>query len=180
MEEKLSSRERVRRALAHESTDRPPVDLGSTLVSGIQASAYAKLKNAIGIGGGEVKVYDPFQILAEVEEDVKRALGVDTCGIQLPVNFYGYRNENWKPFRLFNGTEVLMPGDFQYDVLDNGDLVQYPQGNRSVPPSGRMPKDGYYFDTIVRQPPIEEDRLNAKRWVEQTYAQYTEEDLWYL
>jgi hypothetical protein len=180
MGEKLSSRERVRRALAHEATDRPPIDLGSTLVSGIQAIAYSKLKNAIGVGGGNLKVYDPFQMLAEVEEDVKRALGVDTCGIQLPVNFYGYRNENWKPFRLFDGTEVLMPGDFQYDVLDNGDIIQYPQGNRSVPPSGRMPKDGYYFDAIVRQPPIEEDRLNAKRWVEQTYAQYTEEDLRYL
>jgi hypothetical protein len=180
MGEKLSSRERVRRALAHETTDRPPVDLGSTLVSGIQVIAYSKLKNAIGVDGGNLKVYDPFQMLAEVEEDVKQALGVDTCGIQLPVNFYGYRNENWKPFRLFDGTEVLMPGDFQYDVLDNGDIVQYPQGNRSVPPSGRMPKDGYYFDAIVRQPPIEENRLDAKRWVEQTYSQYTEEDLRYL
>ncbi|MBN2324285.1 MAG: methyltransferase, partial [Spirochaetes bacterium] len=168
MGEKLSSRKRVRRALAHETTDRPPVDLGSTLVSGIQASAYSKLKDAIGAGGNDVKVYDPFQMLAEVEEDVKQALGVDTCGIQLPVNFYGYRNENWKPFSLFDKTAVLMPGDFQYDVLENGDIVQYPQGNRSVPPSGRMPNGGYYFDTIVRQPPIEEDRLDAKRWVEQT------------
>ena len=180
MGERLSSRERVRRALAHATTDRPPVDLGSTLVSGIQAGAYAKLKKAIGIGTGEVKVYDPFQMLAEVEDDVKRALGVDTCGIQLPVNLYGYRNEDWKPFRLFDGTEVLMPGDFQYDVLDNGDIVQYPQGNRAVPPSGRMPKDGYYFDVIVRQASLEEDRLDAKRWVEQTCSQYTEADLRYL
>ena len=176
----MTSRERVIRSIHHEEPDRVPLDLGSTLVTGIQASLYAKLKKKLGITGGEVRVYDPFQMLAEVEEEVKKRLGVDTYGIQLPVNIFGYRNENWKPFTMFDGTEVFISGNFKYDVLDNGDIVQYPKGDRNAPPSGRMPKDGFYFDAIVRQEPIDEARLDPKEWAEQTYALYTDEDLRYL
>jgi hypothetical protein len=43
-----------------------------------------------------------------------------------------------------------------------------------------MPRDGFYFDTIVRQEPIDEDSLDPKEWVDQTYALYTDEDLRYL
>ncbi|MCK4418404.1 methyltransferase, partial [Candidatus Aerophobetes bacterium] len=71
-------------------------------------------------------------------------------------------------------------GNFEYDVLENGDIVQYPKGDRDAPPSGKMPKGGYYFDTIVRQGPIDESRLDPKEWAEQTYSLYTEEDLEYL
>jgi uroporphyrinogen-III decarboxylase len=176
----MTSRERVRKAIHHQETDRPPMDLGSTLVTGIQATAYARLKTALGISGGAVRVYDPYQMLAEVEEPVKKALGVDTFGIQLPTNFFGYRNENWKPFRMFDGTEVEISGHFESDVLPNGDIVQYPKGDRSAPPSGRMPKGGFYFDTIVRQEPIDESRLDPKEWVSQTYAPYTDEELRFI
>ena len=152
----MTSRERLRKAIHHQQPDRPPRDLGSTLVTGIQAGAYARLKKALGIEAGKIRVYDPYQMLAEVEEPVKKALGVDTVGIQLPTTMFGYRNENWKPFRMFDGTDVEISGHFQYDVLPGGDIVQYPKGDRSVPPSGRMPQGGYYFDTIVREEPIDE------------------------
>jgi hypothetical protein len=180
MERSYTSRERMRLALNHQQPDRAPVDLGSTLVTGIQASAYTILKQSLKISDGDVKVYDPFQMLAEVSERVKDRFGVDTYGVQLPINLFGYRNENWKPFRMFDGNEVLVSGNFQYDVLPNGDMVQYPRGDRSVSPSGKMPKDGYYFDVIVRQLPIDEGKLDPKRWVDQTYSLYTEEDLRYL
>ncbi|MBN2552943.1 MAG: methyltransferase, partial [Spirochaetales bacterium] len=84
-----------------------PLDLGSTLVTGIQASMYARLKKALGVEGGEIRVYDPYQILAEVEDSVKTKLGIDTYGIQLPKTFFGYKNEKWKPFTLFDGTQVM-------------------------------------------------------------------------
>ena len=176
----MTSRERVRLAINHKEADRIPLDLGSTLVTGIQASIYPKLKNALGISKGLVKVYDPYQMLAEVEDELKQLLGVDTYGIQLPVTVFGYRNEDWKTFKMFDGTEVLISGNFEYDVLKNGDIVQYPKGDRDAPPSGKMPKGGYYFDTIVRQEPIDESKLDPEEWVEQTYSLYTEEDLEYL
>jgi hypothetical protein len=87
----MTSRGRVRLAINHKEPDRVPLDLGSTLVTGIQASIYAKLKKALGMREGNVKVYDPFQMLAEVEDSVKNALGVDTYGLQLPVTIFGYR-----------------------------------------------------------------------------------------
>jgi hypothetical protein len=173
----MTSRERVRVALDHREPDRPPLDLGSTLVTGIQAGAYARLKKALGISSGRVRVYDPFQMLAEVEEPVKAALGVDTVGIELPTTIFGYRNENWKRFRMFDGTEVEISGNFQFDVLPSGDIVQYPKGDRSAPPSGRMPQGGYYFDTIVRQEPIDEAALDPKEWVDQSFSLYGDEDL---
>jgi len=54
----MISRERVRLAINHKEADRIPLDLGSTLVMGIQASIYAKLKNALGISKGLVRLYD--------------------------------------------------------------------------------------------------------------------------
>ena len=38
----------------------------------------------------------------------------------------------------------------------------YPEGDRSAPPSGRMPKGGFYFDTIVRQEPIDDETLDVE------------------
>jgi hypothetical protein len=38
----------------------------------------------------------------------------------------------------------------------------YPEGDRSVPPSGRMPKGGFYFDSVPRQKPIDEAKLNVE------------------
>ena len=32
----------------------------------------------------------------------------------------------------------------------------------SAPPSGRMPVDGFFFDTIIRQEPIDDDKLNPE------------------
>lgn len=176
----MTSRERVRTTLEHKTPDTIPCDMGTTLVTGIHASTYAKLKKALGVTSGNVKIIDPFQMLAEVEEPVKEALGIDTAGIQLPKTVFGYKNENWKPFTMFDGTEVLISGHFTYDVLDNGDIVQYPKGDRNAPPSAKMPKDGYYFDSIIRQEPIEEAKLDPKVWAEQSYAPYADEDLRFL
>ncbi len=176
----MTSRERVRAAIHHQKPDRVPLDLGSTLVTGIQVSAYARLKKALGITAGVNRVADPYQMLAQVEDPVKKALGVDTLGIELPTTIFGYRNEGWKTFRMFDGTEVEISGHFQYDVLPNGDIVQYPKGDRSAPPSGKMPKGGFYFDTIVRQEPIDESRLDPREWVEQTYSLYSQEDLRFI
>ena len=176
----MTSRERVQMALDHKEPDRVPIDLGASMVTGIHASAYVELKEALGIYGGETRVYEPFQMLAEVEGPVRQALGVDVYGIMLPYTIFGYKNENWKPFRLFDGSEVLVSEHFVYDVLPNGDIVQYPEGDRSAPPSGRMPKDGFYFDAIVRQEAIDEARLDPAEWVDQTYGLFTDEDMRFL
>ena len=176
---KMTSRERVRAAVHHREPDRVPVDLGSTPVTGISASACARLRRALGLPSIPIKVWEPFQVLGEVGFEVMEKLGVDTVGLGSPVTMFGYWNENWKPWRLFDGTEVLVGENFMVKEQENGDLLIYPQGDTSVPPSGRMPKDGFYFDSIVRQEPIDEDRLDPRDF-EEDFKRYGDEELEYL
>ncbi|MGB4573272.1 MAG: uroporphyrinogen decarboxylase family protein [Rectinemataceae bacterium] len=153
-----------------------PVDLGGTLATGIHGATYLRLKEALGISGGETRINEPFQFLAEIEAPVKDALHIDTFGLFPPSTMFGYRNENWKPFTFTDGTTVKVSGNMQWDVLENGDIVQYPRGDRSAAPSGRMPRGGSFFDTIIRQEPIVEEELDAKEFARQTFSLYTEEE----
>gem|GEM_PF-2795530 len=62
---KMTSRERVRKALNHEQPDRVPIDLGSTAVTGIAAGALTRLREALNLEKRPSKVHEPFQILGE-------------------------------------------------------------------------------------------------------------------
>lgn len=159
----MSSRERIAKALNHEEADRVPIDLGSTPVTGIAASVLSGLRLALGLDepGDRVKVTEPYQMLGEVTDDLREALGIDTVGVGSRRTLFGFENRDWKQWDLPDGTPVLVPGAFNTAPQESGDMLQYPEGDQSVPPSGRMPKGGYYFDTIVRQEPIEEDKLDA-------------------
>ncbi len=176
----MTSRERVRKAINHEEVDRIPVDMGGTEVTSIAVSTYARLRKALGLPDKAVKVIEPYQMLAEVEAEVRQKLGIDTIGLQFPTTCFGFRNENWKPWRLFDGTEVLVPGLFITREDKKGNLLLYPQGDTSASPSAKMPKEGYYFDPIVRQQAIEKSRLNPEEWVEDQYSLFRDEDLQYL
>jgi Uroporphyrinogen decarboxylase (URO-D) len=162
MPEAMTSRERVRAALAHRPPDRVPNDLGATFVSGIHVSCVAALRRHYGLAAGPVKVVDPGQMLGDLDEDLKRILGIDTEAIRGRMTRFGFAAEDWKPWRMYDGLEILVPGEFNVTVDENGDTLIYPQGDLSAPPSSRMPKDGYFFDSIVRQEPIDEDNLRAE------------------
>jgi hypothetical protein len=55
-----------------------------------------------------------------------------------------------------------VPGAFKTEPDANGDILMYPEGDTSVPPSARMPNGGLYFDAIVRQDPLDEERLDVE------------------
>jgi len=176
----MTSRQRIRKAINHEMPDRIPLDLGSTTVTGIQASTYAKLRKVLGLKDQPVKVVDPFQMLAQVDLEVIDKLGIDTIGLWLPTTKFGFKNENWKPWRLFDGTEVMVPGKFNTTTDNEGNIYMYPQGDTSISPCAKMPKGGYYFDNIVRQEPIDEKDLNPEEWVRQQFSILSDEMLKYL
>ncbi len=158
----MTSRERVTAALNHQEADRVPVDLGATAVTGIHASTLSKVRLALGLDrpGDRVKVVEPYQMLGEVSDDLREALGIDTAGLGDKRTLFGFENKDWKEWELFDGTPVLVPGAFNTEPEPNGDLLMYPEGDKSVPPSGRMPAGGYYFDSIIRQEPIDEACLD--------------------
>ncbi len=153
-------RDRVLTALDHREPDRVPIDFGGTPVSGIHVSVVAGLRQHYGLEPRLVKVHEPYQMLGLIDDDLKQAMGIDVEGVVGRETMFGFRNDSWRPWATPHGLEVLVSDDFQTMVDDRGDTLIYPKGNRSAPPSGRMPKTGFFFDTIVRQPPIEEAQLD--------------------
>jgi hypothetical protein len=158
----MNARQRVEAALNHQTPDRVPLDLGATAVSGMQVASVYQLRQALELDppGTPVKVVEPYQMLGEIAPDLMDRLGVDTVGLGNPKGFFGFENTDWKEWQLFDGTPVLVPGLFNTEPGPSGDILQYPEGDRSVSPSARMPAGGYYFDSIVRQPPIDEEKLD--------------------
>jgi hypothetical protein len=153
------SRERLASALNHKQPDRIPIDFGGTAVTGVHASCVAALRDYYGLEKRPVRVHEPFQMLALLDDDLQDAMGLDLTGVFARNTMFGFPAERWKPWR-FNGLEVLVPGDFNITVDANGDTLIYPEGDISVPASGRMPRGGYFFDCIIRQEPLDEELLN--------------------
>jgi hypothetical protein len=75
---------------------------------------------------------------------------------------FGFANEGWHEWRTPWGQPVLVPEGFRTREEAGGDVYLFPEGDTSVPPSGHLPAGGYFFDAIVRQEPIDEDRLNPR------------------
>jgi hypothetical protein len=175
----MTSRERVVTTLQHREPDRIPIDFGATTVSGLHVTCVAALRDYYGLEKRPVKVHECLQMLGLPDEDLKTALGVDV-EITLPrLTSFGFPVRDWKPWRLYNGLEVLVPGDFNTTLDANGDTLIYPQGDTTAPASGRMPNGGHFFDVIVRQEPINEDRLNPEDNLEE-YGPIDQDALHYL
>ncbi len=160
----LTSRERVKMALNHQEADRVPLDLGAAPTTGMHASAVYRLRQALELDppGTPVKIIEPYQLLGEIKPDLQAALGVDVIGVWPPTGLFGFKNEGWKPWVLPDGAPVLVPAVFNTDAEADGSVLMYPEGDKSAPASGHLPKGGFYFDTIVRQPPVDDDNLNPE------------------
>ena len=177
----MTSRERVHLALNHQESDRVPVDLGAGPVTGMQVDTVYNLRQALGLDapGTPVKVVEPYQMLGEIKADLMAALGIDVVGLSKASTMFGFKNEGWKHWTTFAGTPVLVPEGFNTDPDENGDILMYPDGDKSVPPSGRMPKGGFYFDSIPRQSPLDDNNLKLEDNVEE-FTPISDADLAYL
>lgn len=140
----MTSRERVRMALNHKEPDKVPVDFGGMRSTGISAMAYNKLKNYLGVPGGQTKLYDVLQQLAEPELDILKIMGGDVVQLHRLEPSFGIRNDRWKPGKLPDGSDCMEPYDFNPVANEKGDL-EVRSGDIVV---GKMPKGGYYFDVV--------------------------------
>lgn len=179
----MTDRETVRAVLNRQPAERIPIDLGSTSVTGFHVTCVAALRDCFGLEKRPVKVHDPHQMLGWVDDDLRDALGVDVQGLLRRKNPFGVVNENWTPWSLpleSGGTlEVLMPEGFRTSADPSGDLLCYPEGDTSAPPSGRLPRGGFFFDVIIRQEPLDEERLNPEENLEE-FGPLSDEDLQWL
>ncbi len=160
-------RKRVLDAINHRTPDRVPMDFGGSAVSGMHVSCVAKLRDHYGLEKRLVKVHEPYQMLGLIEDDLKEAIGIDVTPLTSRTNMFGFENRDWKPW-TFNGLEVLVPEGFRVSLEpEKGGTLIYPKGDVSAPPSAHMPKDGFFFDSIIRQKPIDLDHLNPEDNAEQ-------------
>jgi len=160
----MNSRERIKKALEHKQPDKLPVDFGGMLATGINVSMVYKLRQRLGLDKPKtpVKVVEPYQMLGEIDEDLRKIIGIDAAPILGSKNFFGFENANWKEWELWDGTPLLVPEKFNTKEEENGRIYMYAQNDKNYPPCAVLPKKGYYFDDIVRQGEIDDNNLNVE------------------
>lgn len=176
----MTSKERVLKSLNHEEPDRLPMDFGSSFITGVHCSVVAELRRRYALEPRPVKICEPYQMLGEVEADLLDAMGLDVQPIFPQRTIFGFPNENWKPWTTPWGQEVLVSEHFKTATDAQGNTYIYPQGDESAPPSGHMPKTGYFFDTIERiDPNYDEDDLKLEENMEEFGLMSTEEEAYW-
>jgi hypothetical protein len=160
----MNSREVLQKALNHEETEKLAVDFGAGGQTGIVASTIYKIKKHYGLleKDERIKITEPYQMLGEVDEKMRDFFNLDVIGIHSLSNFFGFNNENYKPWTLFDGTPVWVPDLFNTEPNEDGGIYMYAEGDESYPPSAVMPKGGFYFDSTKRQKPIDESKLDPR------------------
>jgi len=159
----MDSRQRIQYSLNHKEPDKLPVDFGSTPATGMHVRIIYKLRQYFGLDepGCPVKLLDPFMMLGEIKDDLRQVIGIDTVMLAGKGNLLGFNNDNWKEWKMWDGTPLLVPGLFNTEKNKDGSLFQYPQGDKKCLPVSKMPKEGYFFDSVIRQDKIIEEELNS-------------------
>lgn len=154
----MTSRERVLTTLSHREPDRVPVDFSGHRSSGIAAMAYARLREFLGLPKRPVRVYDPVQQLAIVDEDVLERFHVDTIELG---RAFALEDRWWTEWTLPDGTPCLMPV-WAKPGRHQGEWVLRSRNTGRV--IARMPEGVWYFEQ-AHYPFLESealDRLEAE------------------
>jgi len=156
----MNSFEKTSRSLSHQSGP-VPVDFGSNAVTGMHVTVVEALRRHYGLENRPVRVCEPYQMLGEIEEDLKQAIGIDVEGVYGEETMFGFKNRDWKEWKAPWGQSLLVPGDFRTIERDGAVLI-YPRGDTAAEPSARLPEGGFFFDTIIRQGPLDEATMDPK------------------
>jgi uroporphyrinogen decarboxylase len=128
---RMTSRERVIKALNFQPVDRVPKDLGGMASTGISAFAYPRLVKALGLPPRRPKAYDTFQMLALPDMDVLDALGCDAVTISGYATNAFEQKELWKQYDFNGRLDALVrdPASFQNQPdgsIKCGDMLMVP------------------------------------------------------
>jgi uroporphyrinogen decarboxylase len=134
----MTHRERVLAALRHEEADRVPIDFGGSRETTIVAVAYRRLRQHLGLPVDRIRVEDPSQHIAVVDEDVAREFDVD-------VRLISHEPRAWRSGTLPDGSLAEFPAGFMPERLDDGSQVTRDEAGRI---RLLMPAGGHYFDPV--------------------------------
>lgn len=175
----MNSKDRFLKTINHKQPDKMVVDFGSTSVTGIHVQSIENLRRHFGLEYKPIRVTDPYQMLGEVDLELLEILSGDVVSARGKNSSFGYYNhEPFKEYITCWGQKVLIPEGFKTIKDENGDELAFPQGDTSATPSAKMPKSSYFFDAIIRQQPIDEEKLDPKDNLEE-FGLITENDLQY-
>ena len=149
------SEARLSAALAHRETV-PPIDFGGTAVSGMHITIVEELRRHYDLEERPVNLIEPYQMLGEIDNELADCIGIDVVGVPGPKTLFGFGLDRWKEWRTPWEQGILVPEGFV--VREDGEsLLIYPEGDTSAQASGRMPDGGYFFDSIIRQKPLDDE-----------------------
>jgi uroporphyrinogen decarboxylase len=111
----LNSRERIILSINHKQPDKVPVDLGSSTVTGISATAYNNLKKYLKVES-PTRIYDVIQQLANVDMGIIDLFGVDA----LDINRVSAENNDWYVVSLGDGSKAEYPSWFRPVKVEDG------------------------------------------------------------
>lgn len=122
----MTPRELIQQAIAHREPERVPVDMGATPSSGISAIAYTRLKKHLGITGGNTRVYDVVQQLAQPEEEILKHCRIDVVDLG---RTFDTSDSDWYDVTLFDGSAAQYPVWFRpQPAADGGWRANAPDG----------------------------------------------------
>ncbi len=137
----MTSRERVLAAIAHQTPDRVPVDLGATPSSGISAIAYSNLVKYLKRYELPVLIYDVVQQLAQPDQSILDLFGMDVIDIGRAFND---KPSDWGLIHMANGAEGYYPQWFKPAQQPDGSWVTYDDDGQRV--LSKMPVGATFFD----------------------------------
>jgi len=135
----MTPRERILAVLNHREPDRVAVDFSGHRSSGISAIAYAKLRDHLGLPEKPIRVYDPIQQLAVVDEDVLSRFRIDTIELG---RAFALDDGNWTDWTLPDGTPCQLP-EWVNPERHEGEWVIRSAGGQII---ARMPDGALYFE----------------------------------
>jgi len=130
----LTSRERIRRTFDRQEVDRTPIDLGAHLSTGISAFAYARLIEHLGLPARPIRIIDPVQFLAHVDDDVLARFACDVRILRAPWP----ATHPWTPR---DGRTFQVPATMHPKLQSDGSWT-VERGSQRM----RMPAGGFFFD----------------------------------
>jgi uroporphyrinogen decarboxylase len=140
-------------ALSHREPDRVAVDFSGHRSSGIAAVAYARLREFLGLPVRPIRVYDPIQQLAVVDEDVLDRFGVDTIELG---RAFALEDEHWVDWELPGGIACQMPA-WSVPKREQGRWVLCSEDGTEI---AAMPDGALYFEQVC-YPFAESDDLDT-------------------
>ena len=145
----MTSRDRVRTALAGKEPDRVPIDCGGTEVTGFHGVAYNDLKAHLGITEGAARVFHVYMQLAAVEEPVRQRFSGDVVRISIEA-------KRWKPWTLSDGSPCEVPEGWNTVRQDDGSEVL--MGLDGQPMIKRLPGAAWFSPCGPICPQIQEPK----------------------